>query len=80
MSKLQLNEYQTQKMMKLMAAVNDLEQIGDVIEISLVDLGEKRIKKAFKISKAAGEGHQHRSCCCIGCTKASVRAVVEGRQ
>ena len=31
-SKLQLNEYQTQKMMKLMGAVNDLEQIGDVIE------------------------------------------------
>ncbi len=33
------------KMMKLMAAVNDLEQIGDVIEVSLVDPGEKRVRK-----------------------------------
>ena len=76
-SKLQLNEYQTQKMMKLMAAVNDLEQIGDVIEISLVDLGEKRIKKAFKISEATQKVINTVHVVVSDALKASVRAVVE---
>ena len=51
-SKLKLNEYQTQKMMKLMDAVNDLDHIGDLIEVNLVGLGERRIEKGFKISEA----------------------------
>lgn len=76
-SKLQLNEYQTQKMMKLMAAVNDLEQIGDVIEISLVDLGEKRIKKGFKISEATQKVINTVHVVVSDALKASVRAVVE---
>ena len=76
-SKLQLNEYQTQKMMKLMAAVNDLEQIGDVIEISLVDLGEKRIKKGFKISEATQKVINTVHVVVSDALKAAVRAVVE---
>ena len=76
-SKLQLNEYQTQKMMKLMAAVNDLEQIGDVIEISLVDLGEKRIKKGFKISDATQKVINTVHVVVSDALKAAVRAVVE---
>jgi len=76
-SKLQLNEYQTQKMMKLMAAVNDLEQIGDVIEVSLVDLGEKRIKKGFKISDATQKVINTVHVVVSDALKAAVRAVVE---
>jgi len=76
-SKLQLNEYQTQKMMKLMAAVNDLEQIGDVIEVSLVDLGDKRIKKGFKISEATQKVINTVHVVVSDALKAAVRAVVE---
>ena len=76
-SKLQLNEYQTQKMMKLMTAVNDLEQIGDVIEVSLVDLGEKRVKKGFKISAATQKVINTVHVVVSDALKAAVRAVVE---
>ena len=76
-SKLKLNEYQTQKMMKLMAAVNDLEQIGDVIEVGLVDLGEKRVKKGFKISEATQKVINTVHHVVSDALKAAVRAVVE---
>jgi phosphate:Na+ symporter len=46
-SKLKLNEYQTQKMVKLMGAVNDLEHMGDVIEVNLIELGEQRLKTSM---------------------------------
>ena len=36
-----------------MAAVNDLEQIGDVIEVSLVDPGEKRVRKLILTIRSA---------------------------
>jgi hypothetical protein len=39
-------------MVKLMAIVNDLEHIGDVIEVNLAELGEQRIKQGFNISEA----------------------------
>jgi phosphate:Na+ symporter len=64
-------------MMKLMAAVNDLEQIGDVIEISLVDLGEKRLKKGFKISEATQKVINTVHVVVSDALKAAVRAVVE---
>jgi phosphate:Na+ symporter len=76
-SKLQLNEYQTQKMMKLMGAVNDLEQMGDVIEVSLVDLGEKRVKKGLKISDATQKVINTVHVVVSDALKAAVRAVVE---
>jgi phosphate:Na+ symporter len=76
-SKLQLNEYQTQKMIKLMETVNDLEHIGDVIEVSLVDLGEKRIKKGVKISEATQKVINTVHVVVSDALKAAVRAVVE---
>jgi len=76
-SKLQLNEYQTQKMVKLMGAVNDLEHIGDVIEVNLVDLGEKRVKKGFKISEATQKVIKTVHVVVSDALKAAVRAVVE---
>ncbi|MGD8661826.1 MAG: Na/Pi cotransporter family protein [Desulfobacterales bacterium] len=76
-SKLKLNEYQTQKMMKLMETVNDLENIGDVIEVSLVDLGEKRVKKGFKISEATQKVLNTVHVVVSDALKAAVRGVVE---
>ncbi|MGD8522772.1 MAG: Na/Pi cotransporter family protein [Desulfobacterales bacterium] len=76
-SKLQLNEYQTQKMVKLMGAVNDLEHIGDVIEVNLVDLGEQRIKQGFKISGATQKVITTVHVVVSDALKAAVRAVVE---
>ena len=76
-SKLQLNEYQTQKMVKLMAAVNDLEHIGDVIEVNLVELGEQRIKQGFKISKATEKVMNTVHVVVSDALKAAVRAVVD---
>ncbi len=76
-SKLQLNEYQTQKMLKLMGAVNDLEHIGDVIEVNLVDLGEQRIKQGFKISSATQKVINTVHVVVSDGLKAAVRAVVD---
>ena len=79
-SKLKLNESQTHKMVKLMGAVNDLEHIGDLIEVNLVDLGERRIEKGFKISgetqKVINTVHHVVS----DALKAAVRAIVDEDQ
>jgi len=76
-SKLKLNEYQTQKMIKLMDAVNDLEHIGDVIEANLVDLGKKRIEKGFKISQETQQVINTVYHAVSDALKAAVRAVVD---
>ena len=76
-SKLKLNEYQTQEMLKLMGAVNDLEHIGDVIEVNLVGLGEQRIKKEFNISDATRKVINTLHVVVSDALKATVRAVVE---
>jgi len=76
-SKLKLNDYQTQEMVKLMAVVNDLEHIGDVIEVNLVELGEQRIKQGFKISEATQKVIKTVHVVVSDALKAAVRAVVE---
>ena len=76
-SKLKLNEYQTQEMLKLMGAVNDLEHIGDVIEVNMVGLGEQRIKKGFKISAATQKVINTLHVVVSDALKAAARAVVE---
>jgi phosphate:Na+ symporter len=76
-SKLKLNEQQTQKMLRLMGAVNDLEHIGDVIEVNLVDLGQQRLKKGFKISAATQNVINTLHVVVSDALKAAVRAVVE---
>ncbi len=47
-----LTEAQTQEFINLMAAVNDLENIGDIIETDLVHLGNQRISEGVSISNA----------------------------
>jgi phosphate:Na+ symporter len=76
-SKLKLNEYQTQKMVKLMGAVNDLEHMGDVIEVNLIELGEQRLKKGLKISEATQKVINTIHVVVADALKAAVRAVVE---
>jgi phosphate:Na+ symporter len=76
-SKLKLNEYQNQEMLKLMGAVNDLEHIGDVIEVNMVDLGIQRIKKGFKISAATQNVINTLHVVVSDALKAAMRSVVE---
>lgn len=45
-----LTEDQTKQFVRLMDAVNDLENIGDIIETDLVALGEKRIEQGVTVS------------------------------
>ena len=47
-----LTEQQTEEFLKLMEAVNDLENIGDIIETNLVALGTERVDQQFVISEA----------------------------
>ena len=76
-SKLKLNDYQTNKMVKLMAAANDLEHIGDLIEVNMVGLGEDRIKKGFTISKPTQDVINTVHLVVSDALKAAVWAVVE---
>ena len=50
-SKESLTGNQTEEFLALMEAISDLENIGDVIEINLVELGYSRLKAGFSISQ-----------------------------
>ena len=54
-SRLTLTEAQTADLIRLMSAVNDLENIGDVIETNLVVLGNERIDQGLSISQPTRE-------------------------
>lgn len=47
----ELTEKQTVELMHLMDAANDLENIGDVVEMNLVELGHQRIGKGVAVSR-----------------------------
>jgi len=51
-SGMELRNKQTKELMQLMDAANDLENIGDVIEMNLVELGRRRIEKDVSVSGA----------------------------
>ncbi len=76
-SQLKLNEYQTKKMVKLMEAINDLDHIGDLIEVNMVELGLRRVEKGFKISEATQKVINTLHMVVSDALKAAVRAVVE---
>jgi len=50
-SRMELREKQTTELMQLLDAVNDLENIGDVIEMNLVELGRRRLEKGVAVSR-----------------------------
>jgi phosphate:Na+ symporter len=54
-SKRSLTDQQTEEFLKLMEAVNDLENIGDTIETNLVDLGFDRLEAGLSISEPTRE-------------------------
>ena len=54
-SRLNLTERQSQELMRLMEAVNDLENIGDIVETNLVVLGLDRIDEGVSISQPTRE-------------------------
>jgi len=76
-SQLQLNEHQTLKLTSIMAAVNDLDHIGDTIEINMVELGLRRIEKGFKISEPTQKVINTLHVVVSDALKAAIRAVVE---
>ena len=76
-SKLKLNEYQTEKLVKLLAAVNDLDYVGDLIEVNMVDLGMRRIEKGFKISEATQNVLSTLYVVVSDALKAAIRAVID---
>ena len=49
-SREKLTRKETADLMQLMSAVNDLENIGDVIEMNLVELGHRRIAERVSVS------------------------------
>ena len=55
LSKQQLSERQTVNLVNLMSAVNDLENIGDLIETDLIHLGHERIDRGVSISLSTQE-------------------------
>jgi len=76
-SQLQLNEHQTLKLTNIMAAVNDLDHIGDLIEVNMVELGLKRINIGFKISEPTQKVVKTLHVVVSDALKAALRAVVE---
>jgi phosphate:Na+ symporter len=76
-SQLKLNESQTNKFINLMTAVNNLDYVGDLIEVNMVDLGMRRVEKGFKISAATQKVLNTLHLVVSDALKAAVRAVVE---
>ncbi len=60
-----------------MTAVNNLDYVGDLIEVNMVDLGMRRVEKGFKISAATQEVLETLHVVVSDALKAAVRAVVE---
>jgi len=54
-SKHSLTDAQTTEFLKLMEAVSDLENVGDIVETNLVVLGNQRISSGISISDATKE-------------------------
>ena len=79
-SKLKLNDYQNQKMLKLMSTANDLEHIGDIIEVNMVNIGQERLEKGIKISQETQKVMNTLHVVVSDALKAAVRAVVEEDQ
>ena len=79
-SKLKLNDYQNQKMLKLMSTANDLEHIGDIIEVNMVNIGQDRLEKGIKISQETQKVMNTLHVVVSDALKAAVRAVVEEDQ
>jgi phosphate:Na+ symporter len=79
-SKLKLNDYQNKKMLKLMGAVNDIEHVGDIIEVNMVNIGQERLDKGIKISEKTQKVINTLHVVVSDALKAAVRSIVEEDQ
>jgi len=76
-SGMELRDKQTKELMQLMDAANDLENIGDVIEMNLVELGRRRIEKDVSVSGATQVVLTDFHHVVMDAVSAAVRAVAE---
>ena len=76
-SQLKLNERQTNKLSNIMAAVNDLDHIGGLLEINMVELGMRRIEKNTQISEQTQKVINTVHVVVSDALKAAVTSVVE---
>ncbi|MEZ5540984.1 MAG: Na/Pi cotransporter family protein [Pseudomonadota bacterium] len=72
-----LTEDQTHDFVGLMAAVNDLENIGDVIETDLVHLGNQRISEGVSISPSTRQVLTEVHHAVAAAAELAIRSVVE---
>jgi len=79
-SKTTLSEVQTKEFIQLMDAVNNLENIGDVIETDLVSLGNKLIDEGVTISKETQEVLRGIHSTASKSVAAAVQAVSQGSE
>jgi phosphate:Na+ symporter len=75
-----LTEEQTEEFMKLMEAVNDLENIGDIIETNLVTLGKERVRDQVAISAQTKEVITGFHAAVYRAVQAAVQAVTQKSQ
>ncbi len=76
-SQLKLNERQTKKLSNIMAAVNDLDHIGGLMEINMIELGMRRIEKNTQISEQTQKVINTVHVVVSDALKAALNAVVE---
>jgi len=79
-SGLKLTEKQSEEFLRLMDAVNDLENIGDVIETNLVELGINRINKNVSVSAPTQEVLEGFHAIVVRAVADAIKAVAENSQ
>jgi phosphate:Na+ symporter len=77
-SRQSLSDVQSLELTRLMEAVNDLENIGDIIETDLVALGHKRIDDGVVVSAATQEVLNDIHASIAEAVRLSLRALVDG--
>jgi len=76
-SRLELTEAQNEEFMRLMEAVNNLENIGDIVETNLVDLGLSRIDNNVSVSPPTQEVLNAFHRVVVDAVDTAIRAVAE---
>ncbi|NEV64095.1 Na/Pi cotransporter family protein [Thiorhodococcus minor] len=76
-SRQSLTEAQTSELIRLMDAVNDLENIGDIIETNLIVLGNERIDAGVSISQPTREVLSELHAAVTRSVEAAVHAVAQ---
>ena len=76
-SRLQLTEGQNREFLRLMEAANNLENIGDIVETNLVDLGLSRIDQRVSISPPTQQVLRGFHRVVVAAVEAAIEAVAE---